>query len=163
MTRTSIIVLCFLTGCAAATPVPAPPTAGSVEAIRYETGPCFGACPVYVLTARSDGTATLEGKQHTGAPGVKTFSVTPAQFADFKARLAPYRPAGERRMSTGTECNDRVATDMPSVDISWTGKGPSSHLYVYYGCNMEANAAMFKALQEAPQAIPEVAAMIATR
>ena len=161
MTRTSIIALFLVAGCAAAPPPP--PTAGAVRTIRYETGPCFGSCPVYVLTVGSDGQGTFESRSNTGVTGSRSFSIAPAQFADFEARLAPYRPAGERRLAMGDECNDRVATDMPSVDIRWSGKGPSSHLYVYYGCNMEANAAMFKALQDAPEAIPEVRDLIATR
>lgn len=132
-----------------------------MQTIRYETGPCFGACPVYVLTVRSDGTGTFEGRQHTAVQGVREFTLTPAQFADFRARLEPYRPVGQRRLSTGPECNGRVATDLPSVEISWTQKGPQSRLYAYYGCDMEGNAAMFEALQNAPKALPQVQAMIA--
>jgi hypothetical protein len=137
-----------------------PPTAGTVETIRYETGRCFGTCPVFVLTARSDGTATFEGKQFTAVQGVRDLSITPAQYAEFRNRLQPYRPPGERRLSMDAECNGRVATDMPSVDVTWTAKGPQAHLYVNYGCDMERNAAMFEALRQAPDAIPEVQALI---
>ena len=48
---------------------------------------------------------------------------------------------------------------MPSVDISWTDTKPS-HLYVYYGCDMERNAAMFEALRNAPGTIPELQLLI---
>ena len=163
MTRTGIIAMSLLAGCTAAPATVPLPAAEAVRTIRYETGPCLGFCPVYVLTVASDGKGTLESRSNTGASGTRAFTVTPPQFADFEARLAPYRPAGERRLAMGEECNDRVATDMPSVDIRWSGKGPSSHLFVYFGCNMEANAAMFKALQDAPQAIPEVAGLIGSR
>jgi hypothetical protein len=140
--------------------VPPPPTAGTVETIRYETGRCFGTCPVFVLTARSDGTATFEGKQFTAVQGVRELTISPASYAEFRNRLQPYRPEGERRLSTEAECNGRVATDMPSVDITWTAKGPQQHLYVHYGCDMERNAAMFEALRRAPEALPEVQALI---
>ena len=162
MTRASIIALAFLAGCVAAPSAP-PPTAGAVRTIRYETGPCLGLCPVYSLTVSSDGRAAFESRSNTGVSGTRSFAVTSAEFVDFEARLAPYRPAGEKRLGMGTECNDRVATDMPSVDIRWAGKGSASRLFVYFGCDMERNAAMFKALQDAPQAIPEVAGLVGTR
>lgn len=156
--------LMAVAGCSAAPHAyPPPPTAGMIETIRYETGPCFGACPVYVLTVRSDGTGTFGGKQHTAVQGVRDFTITPAQYSDFRGRLQPYRPSGDRRFSTGPECNGRVATDLPSVEISWSAKGPQSRLYAYFGCDMEGNAAMFEALRRAPEALPQVQAMIGTR
>ena len=160
MRRIGIIASALLAGCAAAPP---PPTAGTVETIRYETGPCFGMCPVYVLTARSDGTATFEGKRDTAVQGTRDFAITPAQYANFRSRLQPYRPTGERRLTAGEECNGRVATDLPSVDITWTAKGPQSRLIAYYGCDMEGNAVMFEALRRAPEALPQVQEMIGRR
>src|SRR3712207_4943034 len=95
-------------------PVPPPPTAGTIETIRYETGACFGACPIYVLTVSSHGRGMFAGRNFTAAKGVHSFAVTQAQFAEFQRRLEPYRPAGERRLASGEECNGRVATDLPS-------------------------------------------------
>jgi hypothetical protein len=89
--------------------------------------------------------------------------VTPAQYAHFRTRLQPYRPQAERRLSSGPECNGRVATDLPSVEITWTAKGPQSRLYAYFGCDMEGNAAMFEALRRAPEALPQVRALIGNR
>ena len=162
MRRIGLVPLVLMAGCAAAPPSYPPPTAGSVETIRYETGPCFGMCPVYVLTVRSDGTGTFEGRQHTAVEGVRDFTVSPAQFAEFRARLAPYRPVGERRIAE-QNCGRMVAPDLPSVEITWTAKGPQSRLYVYYGCDMERNAAMFEALRRAPEAIPQVQEWIGRR
>ncbi len=164
MRRIGITALALLGACS--TPpegVPPPPTAGTIEAIRYEIGPCFGVCPVYAFTARSDGTGTFEGKQHTAVQGARDFKITPSQYADFRSRLEPYRPTSERRFATGAECNERVATDMPSVEITWTAKGPQSRLYVYYGCDMERNSAMFEALRNAPEALPQAQALIGKR
>ena len=158
----SLVILAFasLAACAAA-PVP-PPAAGSVRTIRYETQPCFGMCPVYVLTVSSDGRGTFDGKDHTAAKGEHGFQVTPQQFAEFERRLAPYRPAGERRIAE-PDCGGMIATDLPSVDITWTGKGASSHLYAYYGCDMRRNKAMFDALKAAPEAFPPAQALIGGR
>jgi hypothetical protein len=154
MTRRQIATLALsLVGCATQPAQYPPPTAGMIETIRYETGPCFGMCPVYVLTVSSDGRGVFEGKQHTAVTGTREFRVTADQFADFRSRLERYRPVGERRIAE-PNCGGVIATDLPSVDITWTRKGPQSHLYVYYGCDMERNEAMFKALQEAPQALP---------
>lgn len=136
-----------------APPPPPPPTAGAVQTIRYETGPCFGACPVYVLTVRSDGTGTFEGRQHTAVIGTREFTFTPQQFAAFHGRIEPYLPAhGERRIAE-PGCTS-IATDLPSVDILVTQKGPQQHLYAYYGCDMDKNQAMFESLESAPDALP---------
>lgn len=143
----------MLGGCANEALQPAPPTAGTVQTIRYETGPCFGTCPVYAVTVSSDGQGIFDGKQSTAVTGTRGFAVTAEQFEAFRSRLAPYRPNGERLVAP-PNCSGREATDLPSVDIVWTGKGPRSHLYAYYGCDMEGNRAMFEALERAPDALP---------
>ena len=147
------LVLAALAGCAVPPQAYPPPSAGMVETITYETGPCFGACPVYTLTVRSDGTGIFEGRRFTGVEGTRPLTFTPAQYAEFRRRLEPYRPVGERRLTAGPECNGRVATDMPSVEVTWTAKGPGSRLYAYFGCDMEGNATMFEALRRAPEAL----------
>ena len=133
---------------------PPPPTAGMVETIRYETGPCFGACPVYVVQVSSNGHGLFEGRHDTAVKGERTFAVTPHQYAEFRRRLEPYRPPGPERRVAEPNCGGLVATDLPSVEIIWSAKGPPQRLYVYYGCDMERNAAMFRALREAPEALP---------
>lgn len=141
---------------------PPPPTAGTVETIRYETGPCFGACPVYVVEVSSNGLGVFAGRQHTAVIGERMFAVTPRQYAEFRRRLEPYRPPGEERRVAEPNCGGVVATDLPSVEISWSAKGPQQRLYVYYGCDMERNAAMFRALQEAPEVLP-IEELVGTR
>ena len=50
------------------------------ETIRYETGACFGTCPVYTVTIAPDGKGTFEGKRFTEEPKswweAKGFTVT---------------------------------------------------------------------------------------
>lgn len=152
---TAMLAAVFLASCSTA-PGNAgepPPTAGSVETIRYETGPCFGPCPVYVVSVSSDGQGIFQGKQHTGVTGTRSFAVTAEQFAAFRDRLAPYRPSGKSRIADDN-CSGSIATDHSWVEISWSGKGPDSSLYAYYGCNRERNKAMFDALRAAPEALP---------
>jgi len=126
------------------------------DSIRYETGPCFGACPVYAVTVRPDGTGVFEGRRFTAVTGTRSFRLTRAQYDAFAARLAPYRPAsGEMRYARGEANCRQVATDMPSVEVTWTRAiGDSQRLYFYYGCDMERNRAMAEALGHAPDALP---------
>jgi len=118
---------------------------------------------VYVLTVRSDGRGTFDGRHYTIVKGIRDFRLTRAQFADFRARLAPYRPRHERILEGNARCNGHVATDQISVDVRWTGKGPPAHLYAYFGCDMERNALMFDALAAATEALPQIQAFVRTR
>ncbi|MBO9624358.1 MAG: hypothetical protein J7500_16745 [Sphingomonas sp.] len=126
------------------------------DSIAYETGPCFGACPVYSVTVHPDGTGIFEGKRFTAVSGTREFRLTRAQYDAFAATLAPYRPAsGELRFAPGEPNCTRHATDMPSVDVRWTRAiGDSQHLYFYFGCDREKNRAMADALGNAPDVLP---------
>lgn len=126
------------------------------ETIALETGRCFGTCPVYRVTVRPDGTGTFEGQQFTAVTGARDFTLTPAQYRAFADRLAPYRPAaGEQRYEPGSALCPNHATDMPSVDVTWSGGASGSrHLYYYYGCAMEEGQAMRTALRTAPELLP---------
>ena len=137
-----------LAGCATL-----PADGNAPRIISYETGPCFGACPIYRVTVNEDGTGLFEGRRFTAVSGARRFTVTRAQFRAFAAQLAPDRPAeGERRYSGPPLCA-RMATDMPSVEIVWQGSG-EQRLYVYYGCDMERNRPMFERLSAAPRLLP---------
>ena len=159
MRRLSIIALgtLALAGCAkqGGAPEPGKPVPIEADSSRYETGPCFGRCPVYTVTVRPDGTGVFEGKRFTAVSGEKAFTLSRAQYDAFAAKLAPYRPAsGEVRYAPGEPTCPHMATDMPSVDVRWSRAiGDSQHLYVYYGCVME-NQAIKQALGEAADSLP---------
>ena len=53
--RTAALGASLLLAACAAASAPASPA----ETISFETGPCFGACPVYRLTVNSDGSGTF--------------------------------------------------------------------------------------------------------
>jgi hypothetical protein len=138
----------------AAAPAPAPAGARPVESISFETGPCFGACPVYKVTVRSDGSGFFEGRRFTSVTGTRRFQVTSAQYRAFAAHLASLRPARGSRRLEGEACRS-MATDLPSAEVVWSrpGAAPQS-LYFYFGCDMERNRALALRLQTAPRLLP---------
>ena len=155
--RTMILAALLFAGCTT-TGAPRGPIAIESEEIRYETGPCFGACPVYAITIRPDGSGSFDGKRFTAVTGPRSLRTDPATYRRFAAALAPYRPrAGEVRYAPGSElCGQPVASDLPSIDIRWsehTG-GPGQRLYFYEGCGTAANRAMRDALKAAPALLP---------
>ncbi len=137
--------------------IPAGPSASIVrgEMIRYTTSPCGGACPVYTVTVRPDGTGTFEGQRFTAVTGARDFRVSPAQYEAFLTRLAPYRPrSGSVRTAPGTPSCGQHATDMPSVEVQWDGKAGHRALSYYFGCDRTRNAGMADALGVAPDLLP---------
>ncbi len=155
-------------------PAPPPPASGGTpaetsapivrgEMIRYTTSPCFGACPVYTVTVRPDGTGTFEGQRFTAVAGARDFRVSPAQYDAFLTRLAPYRPrSGTVRYAPGEPRCGQAATDMPSVEVQWDGKVGHRALSFYFGCDRERNRAMADALGSAPDLLP-IAGLIGAR
>lgn len=152
-----------LAGCVAPSGGPGRPVAIEGDSIRYEAGGCFWRCPVFTVVVRPDGTGVFEGKNYTAVTGEKAFKLSRVQYDAFAAKLAPYRPeSGQVRYAPGERNCPKVATDMPSVDITWTRAiGDSQHLHVYYGCVM-GKKAMQQALGEAVEALP-IQALIGER
>jgi hypothetical protein len=127
---------------------------GLPDSISYETGPCFGACPVYVVTVHADGSGTFEGKRFTAVSGQRGFRSDPDQYRAFADRLAPLRPnSGTVRYSGAPLCR-AMATDLPSVDVKWRSRGREQELYFYYGCDMEGKRAISERLGSAPDLLP---------
>jgi Domain of unknown function (DUF6438) len=129
--------------------------AGKVKSITYETGPCFGTCPVYTVTVRADGTGLFTGQNHTTVTGNQAFTVTPSQYAQFVNHLAPIRPAsGTERHQSGSDCTS-IITDLPSTDVKWQSvDGQQQELFVYHGCRFPNSQAMVERLQQAPDLLP---------
>jgi hypothetical protein len=140
-----------LAGCATAPPAEA--AGRQVRSISYETGPCFGACPVYRVTVSADGTGRFEGRNFTTVRGEREFRVTPAQYRAFAAQLAPLRPARGSRRYSGEACRS-MATDLPSAEVTWSAAGGDQKLYFYFGCDMDRNRALAERLRAAPGLLP---------
>lgn len=127
---------------------------GGVVSVSYETGPCFGACPVYKVTVNADGTGLFEGRSFTAVTGERHFTLPLSQYRAFVAHLAPIRPAsGDLRYSGPPLCR-QMATDLPSAEVIWRPRGGVQHLYFYYGCDMERNRAIVARLEAAPRLLP---------
>ncbi|MGZ8349089.1 MAG: DUF6438 domain-containing protein [Allosphingosinicella sp.] len=124
-----------------------------VQSISYETGPCFGACPVYRVTVDADGRGSFEGRRFTTVEGERAFSVTPAQFRALVAQLAPLRPGAGSRRYAGEAC-EMTATDLPSTEVTWRTDGSEQRLYFYHGCDMERNRAIAERLRAVPDLLP---------
>jgi len=126
-----------------------------VESVTYQTGPCFGTCPVYTVTVHSNGQGLFTGQAHTTVTGQQAFTVTAAQYQAFVAHLAPIRPAtGTVRYDSAPECTSMV-TDLPSADVKWhTFGGQQQELYFYYGCRFANSQVMAQRLSSAPNLLP---------
>lgn len=124
------------------------------DSITYETGPCYGRCPIYAVTVRSDGTGRFEGHNFTAVRGVRNFRLTPGQYRAFAAHLAPYRPRGVMEITYNHPRCRTPATDLPSAAVSWRGGRRQDRLSFYYGCLDPGNAALARALRSAPELLP---------
>ncbi|HYN45677.1 MAG TPA: DUF6438 domain-containing protein [Allosphingosinicella sp.] len=134
--------------------LPDPAVGRSIQSLTFETGPCFGACPVYRVTVNVDGTGTFEGRRFTAVTGLRSFRVTPQQFRAFERHLAPLRPLEGIVRYAGEACAS-MATDMPSAEVTWLRLGEAEQqLYFYYGCDMERNRGIAERLSAAPGLLP---------
>jgi hypothetical protein len=140
---------------ACVTPASGGPASGQVESVAYETGPCFGACPVYRLVVNADGSGVFEGRRFTSVTGQRNFRVTPGQYRDFVRRLEPLRPASGIVRYRGRPLCEMMATDLPSTDVKWRpAVGREQQLYFYHGCDMEKNRPIAERLDRAIEALP---------
>ena len=133
-----------------------PPTEGNVESIAFETEPCFGFCPQFAIEVGADGQGTYDGGSSVRQQGTHAFTVTPAQFAAFRDRLAPFRPAQSVTWDR-QQCDGPVATDSPSVKVTWRDDaGETVTLDWYMGCRQpgltEQSDRIYEAWQELPLA-----------
>jgi hypothetical protein len=152
-----VIATASLALCASAT---VPALGAAPASISYETGACFGACPVYTVTVRADGSGRFEGRRFTAVAGARTFRITPGRYRAFAAWLAPLRPRSGTMRYDGPPLCGRMATDLPSADVKWRLRdGSERELYYYYGCDMDGKRAMAERLRKAPGLLP-IAAFI---
>ena len=125
-----------------------------VSSITYETGPCFGACPVYRVTVNANGSGLFEGQRFTATSGTQRFRLTRRQYRAFVASLAPVRPARGDLRYEGREMCPHMITDMPSASVVWHGRRTEQRLYYYFGCDRERNRALAERLRQAPALLP---------
>ncbi len=154
-----LLPLLALTSCTTTSgnrPAPAsPPTDGIV----YETGPCFGTCPVYRVAVTQHLPINFDGKRFTAVTGERMVSLSAERsfeaYYEVLELLRPYRPDGAVTYAPG-EVNCRNApTDMPSVTVEWisTSAQKFDRLSFYYGC-AAANPELAAALRKVPDLLP---------
>jgi len=149
----ALAALAVVGGCVTAGSAPGDPP--DPQRISYETGRCLGACPVYRVTVSADGEGLFEGKRFTAVQGQRAFRVTPDQYRAFASALAPLRPASGSVRYNGPPLCKRLATDLPSVTVTWRGSdGAEQSLFYYYGCDMQETRAMADRLRKAPSQLP---------
>lgn len=147
----------MLAGCAATQAETGRPQPIEGESITYETGPCYGTCPVYRVTVNADGSGTFEGRRFTAVTGERAFTASPEAFRRFAAALAPYRPKdGDLRYENGTPlCGPAMVSDMPSADVRWSEpSGAAQSIHFYYGCDRNDAGRMRQAIADAPTLLP---------
>ena len=147
----SIVLAAF--AFAALPAVAAAPPATPVQTISFETGPCFGRCPVYRFYINSTGTGGFEGIRFTAVAGSRPFRATYAQYRAFARMLEPIRPARGAIRYEGRACRS-MATDLPSATVTWRSPRGTQSLYFYYGCDMQRNRAIAERLNAAPGLLP---------
>lgn len=131
------------------------------DTIKFLAGPCFGACPSYVLQVTPDGSGLIEPLRFTAVPGPTRFTVTPLQYRRFRAALAQFRPAQGtvKRIAHGENCV-RFATDMPAYVIEWTrGEAQPTRLEFQSGC-MDAGYGRLRATIASIPKMLDIAAMV---
>ena len=138
---------------AAASSAPSKPPGTPVQTITYETGPCFGRCPVYRVTINSDGSGSFEGIRFTALAGTRPFRASHAQYQAFARQLEPIRPAHGTIRYEGRACR-ATATDLPSAEVTWRSRRGTQSLYFYHGCDMQRNRALAERLNAAPALLP---------
>jgi hypothetical protein len=126
------------------------------ETITYATqpaGPMCGECRTTKLVVTSDG----DVRQETGwwarnrrnwKTAIRTWKVTPEQYAKFRERLALYRPQGKLSLTRQPECDDYMP-DSGAIVINWHGGGPDSELYYDLGCDPLTRREMRKDIETA--------------
>jgi hypothetical protein len=132
-----------------------------IQSMTYGTTPCHGFCPVYTVTLGADGAGMFTGTSNTAVVGQRRFTATSEQVADFFHLLQPYLPLGELLLNDPNACKT-YASDLPSVDVRWSGGSGSGHLVFDHGCDRDEHRALAEALRDAPKALP-IAELIGKR
>ena len=128
----SIAAIALLAGCQALLAKPVP----TDFLVTFERGPCFGTCPVYILTVSADGTASFNGVSFVQAEGTHSASLSPEEVTELhRAVLDADFFDLEDRYEVG-------ATDLPSILTTVTMDGQIKTVYHYgLGCGTELDSA----------------------
>lgn len=92
------------------------PLTGAPEALlSLERTPCFGACPIYVVSVLSDGTTRFKGERHVKITEPVEVKLEPSSLEKLKAA---FEKSGFDKWPDYTRVS---MTDMPTVVLTYKG------------------------------------------
>ena len=125
-----ILLLLTLSACAAPAEIPAD------LQITLERGPCFGTCPVYIVTIDSTGNVVYAGMQFVAVEGTQTTTISEEQLL---ALVAAFQEADFFSLKNSYEAG---ATDLSTTTTILTMNGESKTVFNYgVGCENELGPA----------------------
>ena len=120
-------------------------SAGEPTLIKLGRGPCFGSCPVYTVTIRSDGIVEFDGKQSVKVKGGQTGGITDAQFTQI---------IGILNRVDFADLDDRAFSwcyDTPTVSIAVSASGLRKQVASDYGCSGSQNGVQYQFVSAADE------------
>jgi len=113
-------------------------TAASSEIteITLERTPCFGTCPVYEVTLRSDGTVVYEGKRFTKEIGRRTGKISTKQFQELATKIEQigfFALNDEYLTKKNADGSETRVTDLPSRITTVKRGAESKRIRNYFG------------------------------
>jgi hypothetical protein len=102
---------------------------GAPVLATIERGACFGTCPIYSVTVRSDGTVEYEGRGFVKLAGHATAKLSAREL---EALRAAFRQADYFTLDEKYDCYE--ITDAPTAVTSFHDAGLEHSVSHYYGC-----------------------------
>ena len=125
------------------------------EWIRLSRTACFGTCPVYTVTIKSDGTVSYAGERFVFTIGFAQGRIDKSAFRDLARefeKLDYFTLPDE--FVPGTKACPNMVTDMPSADTAIRLNGKTKRVAHYHGCG---NSGILPKLTALENRIDEVA------
>jgi acetamidase/formamidase len=130
-------------------------TQEKTNVITMERGACFGTCPMYKVTLRSDGTVTFDGANFVKNKGTATGKITPEDFNKLVSEFEKVKFFSlDDTYEPGSPGCGPAATDLPYVRTSIQMKGKTKSISHYQGC---LNSEVVRTLLNLDRKIDEIA------
>ena len=137
----SILLVASLVSChgsaPASTPAPVATAArDDAPAVSLERTPCFGSCPVYLVTISRGGMVRFEGTRFVGHPGVDSAQIAKEAVDSLLVELdrGGFYDFEERYVSGAPGCG-LYATDLPSANTAVNDGSRSRRVEHDRGCS----------------------------
>ncbi|WP_369935920.1 DUF6438 domain-containing protein [Xanthomonas tesorieronis] len=106
-----------------------------ILSVTMHRSACFGTCPVYTVTAKSDGSVSFDGERDVKVKGKSQGSIAKSDY-DYLAlsiKRLQFSTWNDQYHFEKDGCKS-VWTDNPSVDIVVATQTGKKHVSYYYGC-----------------------------